>query len=198
MESQSSNGGLWSRMWAKPQQKWLLGVPLGGILLFAAGVIGAGVFNQFVTWTNTEGFCISCHEMRDTVYQEYQKTTHFSNPSGVRAICSDCHVPKNFWPKIWRKFKASNELIHKALGTIDTPEKFEAKREELAERVWARMRETDSQECRNCHAQEQMNLEKQEKRAANRHSAERRAAKGETCIDCHDGIAHKLPKVTKK
>ena len=42
-------------------------------------------------------------------------------------------MPKEWGPKMVRKIQASNELLHKALGTIDTPEKFEAKRAELAQ-----------------------------------------------------------------
>ena len=92
-----------------------------------------------------------------------------------------------------RKIKASNELFHKALGTINSREKFEAKRLEMAEHVWAEMKATDSRECRNCHTLETMNLEIQDKTAGKRHTLERKLKKGETCIDCHKGIAHALP-----
>jgi cytochrome c-type protein NapC len=66
--------------------------------------------------------------MRDTVYQEYKKTIHYSNRTGVRAICSDCHVPKDWTHKMVRKIKASGEVWGKITGVIDTPEKFEALR----------------------------------------------------------------------
>ncbi|HVJ12039.1 MAG TPA: NapC/NirT family cytochrome c, partial [Burkholderiales bacterium] len=59
---------------------------------FVAGVIFWGGFNTAMEITNTEQFCIGCHEMRDNVYQEIQPTIHFTNRSGVRAVCSDCHV----------------------------------------------------------------------------------------------------------
>ncbi len=36
-----------------------------------------------------------------------------------------------------------------------------------------------------------MDLSEQDRSARKRH--ERAVAKGETCIDCHEGIAHKLP-----
>ena len=100
-------------------------------------------------------------------------------------------MPRPWIYKIVRKIKASNELYHKALGTINTPEKFEARRLHLAERVWESMRATDSRECRNCHAFSSMDLSEQDRYARKRH--ERALAKGETCIDCHDGIAHELP-----
>ena len=104
---------------------------LGGV----AGIIFWGGFNTAMEATNTLGFCVSCHEMQSTVYQEYKNSPHYANASGVRAICSDCHVPKDWVGKVVRKIQASNELYHHLLGTIDTPEKFEAKRAELAEHV---------------------------------------------------------------
>lgn len=112
---------------------------------------------------------------------------------GVQATCSDCHVPRPWIYKIVRKIKATNELYHKAPGTINTPEKFEARRLHLAERVWESMRATDSRECSNSHEFKSMDLSEQDSYARKRH--ERGLAKGETCIDCHDGIAHELPKL---
>lgn len=179
-------------------------VQLGqGILLTVglfAGIVVWGGFNTAMEATNTLEFCISCHEMQDTVYQEYKTSVHYKNPAGVRAVCSDCHVPHEWGPKVVRKIKASNELWHKLRGTIDTPEKFEAKREELANNVWAAMKATDSRECRNCHSFEAMDFEHQERRA--REKMEPVAlgtdfSEGSTCIDCHKGIAHKLPKVER-
>ena len=114
-----------------------------GALLIAGGLGGIlfwGGFNWALEATNSMEFCISCHEMRDTVYKELQTTIHFKNRSGVTAKCSDCHVPHEWFYKMRRKIQASNEVLHKVLGTIDTPEKFETHRLELAERVWASMK----------------------------------------------------------
>jgi len=159
-----------------------------GIVL---GIILWGGFNTAMEATNTETFCISCHEMRDNVYQELQETIHFSNRTGVRATCPDCHVPKDWVHKVIRKIQASNELYHKFMGTVDTPEKFNAKRMELAQNVWRTMKETNSRECRNCHNFDSMDFERQEFRSADAH--EEAIQKGQTCIDCHKGIAHHLP-----
>jgi cytochrome c-type protein NapC len=106
--------------------------------------------------TTNEVFCSSCHEMQENIYQEYQNTIHYSNRSGVRATCPGCHIPKPWILKVVRKIQASNELYPKVMGTIDTPEKFEANRLELAKHVWKTMKETDSRECRNCHDYESM------------------------------------------
>jgi nitrate/TMAO reductase-like tetraheme cytochrome c subunit len=155
------------------------------------GVLGWGGFNWAMEGTNTLTFCISCHEMEQTVYQEYLSSAHYKNPAGVRAICSDCHVPRAFWPKVLRKIQASGEIYHKLAGTIDTPEKFAERRPILAERVWATMRATDSRECRNCHDFDTMQIAEQRPRAQQRHPEA--VQEGKTCIDCHRGIAHKLP-----
>lgn len=172
-----------------PTAKYSLGLLL--VTGFIAGIIFWGGFHTVIEATNTEEFCISCHEMKDNVYQEYTKTIHYSNRTGVRAICSDCHVPKSWGHKMVRKIQASNELYHKAMGTVDTPAKFEAHRLTMAKRVWKTMKETDSRECRNCHDFSHMNLEVQDKTARKKHT--RSIEEGKTCIDCHQGIAHKLP-----
>ena len=179
---------VWKWFWS-PTSKYGWGAILvaGGI----GGIVFWGGFNTFMEYTNTLRFCVSCHEMDQLVFQEYKKTIHYTNRTGVRVICSDCHVPKEWTPKLIRKIQATNELFHKILGSIDTPEKFEAKRLELAEHVWASMEASDSRECRNCHSFEAMDFEKQRRRVRKIHPEAMR--EGKTCIDCHKGIAHKLP-----
>ena len=162
-------------------------------LLFIGGIVAWGGFNTAMELTNREEFCISCHEMQENVYQEYRNTIHASNRSGVRATCPDCHVPKEWSYKIIRKIQASNELLHKVLGSIDTPEKFNAKRLQLAMNEWARMKRTDSRECRNCHDFDSFDYSKQNRRSARMHQTG--LNEGQTCIDCHKGIAHQLPVV---
>lgn len=173
----------------RPTAKYSLGTLLVGG--FIGGVIFWGGFNTAMEMTNTEEFCISCHEMRVNVFEEYKDTVHYANRTGVRATCPDCHVPKEWTYKVVRKIKATNELFHKALGTIDTPEKFEAKRLQLARNVWKEMKETDSRECRNCHDFESMDYTQQGRRGMKQH--EKGLESGKTCIDCHKGIAHSLP-----
>jgi cytochrome c-type protein NapC len=166
---------------------------LGGLLVVGAifGLLFWGGLNWAMELTNTESFCISCHEMRATPYAELQKTIHYSNRSGVRATCPDCHVPKEWIHKVWRKIVASNEVLHHILGSIDTPEEFEKERPRLAQNVWASMKATDSRECRNCHSVESMNPHKQSQASQAMFPAMKGGA---TCIDCHRGIAHQLPK----
>ena len=169
------------------------------LLLLAGGVIGVifwGGFHTALDATNTEAFCISCHQMRDTVYQEYKASVHAKNASGVPATCPDCHVPKSLGPKLLAKLDAVSDLYHTVVGTIDTPEKFEAERLAMAKRVWARMAETDSRECRNCHATHAFDVSKMKKPQEAERMTKGLAA-GESCISCHKGIAHKLPDLTQ-
>ncbi|MEW8470989.1 MAG: NapC/NirT family cytochrome c, partial [Candidatus Thiodiazotropha sp.] len=118
-------------------RKVAFGATLGGAVLFMIiGVVLWGGFNTVMEATNTMEFCISCHEMEENVYAEFKGTAHDGNRSGVGASCPDCHVPRPWVHKIVRKIKASNEIWHKIMGTVDTPEKFEAHRLTMARRVW--------------------------------------------------------------
>ena len=185
--------GFLRRTWRtlrRPSARWsVLALLLAG---FVGGIIFWGGFNTGMEATNRMEFCIGCHEMRDNVYTEYQQTIHYANRSGVRAICSDCHVPHEWTPKLVRKLQASKELWGKLTGYVDTAEKFEAHRMELATHEWARMKAVDSRECRNCHSFEAMSSDKQRQSVYNKHMKAK--ADGQTCIDCHKGIAHHLPK----
>lgn len=178
------------RIATSPSAYFSLGfLTLGG---FICGVLFWGAFNTALEFTNTEKFCTSCHEMRDNVYQELQRTVHFSNRSGVRATCPDCHVPHDWTDKIARKMQASKEVWGKIFGTIDTRQEFQEARLELAKHEWARLKSNDSLECRNCHSAIAMDMTKQTRRASDIHT--RFLVTGErTCIDCHKGIAHELP-----
>jgi cytochrome c-type protein NapC len=174
----------------RPSVHYSLGtLVIGG---FIAGIIFWGGFNTALEVTNTEKFCISCHEMENNVYEELKTTIHFSNRSGVRATCPDCHVPHNWTDKIARKMKASKEVWGAIFGTINTREKFLVHRKRLAQNEWERLKANDSLECRNCHNFDYMDFTEQSERAAIQHSGA--LASGEkTCIDCHKGIAHHLP-----
>ncbi|KLV04794.1 nitrate reductase [Photobacterium aquae] len=179
---------LWATFW-RPAVHISLGVlTLGG---FIAGIIFWGGFNTALEMTNTEKFCIGCHEMRDNVYEELQQTVHWSNHSGVRATCPDCHVPHNWTDKIARKMQASKEVFGAIFGTIDTREKFLAKRAELANHEWERFAANGSLECKSCHNYDSMKWDEMSDLA--RTQMKQAAARDQSCLDCHKGIAHQLP-----
>ena len=172
----------WSR-------RLILGTTVSGaVIFFIVGVVFWGGFNTAMDATNTTEFCIGCHEMENNVYQEYKPTIHFTNRTGVRAGCPDCHVPRPWIHKVVRKIQASKEVFSWLTGKLDTKEKFNEHRFELAQNVWKAMKDTDSRECRNCHNFESMNPEFQKPRARKQHL--NAFETGQTCIDCHKGIAH--------
>lgn len=168
--------------------KLALGLVLLGVFASMILVVG-GAYGLAVT--STEEFCIGCHEMKANPYEEYKGTVHDTNRSGVRAICTNCHVPHEPVPLILRKMRATFEVIGHLRGIIDTKEKFESHRTPLATRVWTRMLQTDSLECRNCHKADKMAKDKQTEKAQARH--EKARVEGWTCIECHYAIAHSEP-----
>lgn len=194
MPPDSKDSGWWGRLWRRHGRWWLLGIPLGGILMFLLGAGALGAFNATMHATNTLEFCTSCHEMSEYVYPAYKESAHYQNESGVRAICSDCHVPEGWFPKVARKIQATFvEIPGHLMGRIATREKFDAHHQEMAEKVWANMRANNSATCRKCHSYDAMALEMQGRSASKKHSPEWRERFGDTCIDCHQGLVHTLP-----
>lgn len=158
-----------------------------GALFF---LVFSWTFTTVLEATNRTEFCISCHSMQIN-YEEYKRTAHYNNRTGVRVECADCHVPQEFFPKLWAKIIAVKDVYHEIMGTVATPELYEARRLHMAEAVWAKMEASGSRECRSCHAFEAMDFEWQGRRSASRH--QRAMEEGQTCIECHQGIAHNLP-----
>ena len=187
--SSQSKSTRWKEALKRPSTRYsVVSLLLLGCVI---GILLWGGFNTGLEATNSMGFCTGCHEMQDNVFEEYRDTIHYSNRTGVRVTCSDCHVPKDLAHKMIRKVKASRELWGKLTGSIDTREKFEAKRMELATREWDRMAANGSAECRNCHSFDNMVPRKQNPRAQKKHTLAKQ--EGKTCIECHKGIAHLLP-----
>jgi cytochrome c-type protein NapC len=164
----------------------------GAIFAMVAGAALLGGFSAVIAHTNTLAFCTGCHEMADNNYVEYKDTIHARNRTGVKAICADCHVPHDVVGLVLHKAGALRDLMYHFQGTIDTREKFTAHRLEMAKKVWVRMKETDSQECRNCHDRSAMVADMQGRTAQKQHQRLDDGS-GATCIDCHYGIAHKPP-----
>lgn len=160
-------------------------------LVFLAGIVFVAAFNAAMNFTNTTEFCTSCHSMKTNLV-ELQAKPHWKSKSGVHAGCADCHVPKDFTNKLIAKVMAAKDVYHELIGTINTPEKYEAHRLGMAKAVWAKMKASDSRECRSCHSFEHMATDLQDKFARRKH--EKATERGETCIDCHQGVAHKVPK----
>ncbi|MDV7143261.1 NapC/NirT family cytochrome c [Tropicimonas sp. TH_r6] len=182
---------IWNWLWTPS------GVLSSGVLLLIGGLVMMLLLvggHSALKATETTEFCVSCHELAPA-YEEYKLSAHYSNASGVQAGCPDCHVPKAFIPSVVDHYRALGEAYSSWTGKIDTPEKYETHRLEMAERVWDEMKSSDSRECRSCHVDHAMDFEKQTPEAAK--SMQAGFANGDTCIDCHKGIAHKLPDMSQ-
>ena len=165
---------------------------LGALVVFGAllGILGTWSFGVVIHETSADEFCLVCHA--GDIGLEMPGTAHESNSVGIAVGCADCHLPHSFWPKVFVKTKSGiKDVYHTALGTISTLEKFEAHRMHMAMVTWKAMNENDSRECRYCHDEARWDVSKQSEKAREYH--EPTLAKGKTCIDCHKGIAHKLP-----
>lgn len=161
-----------------------------GLFLFSIGVVSFGGLLVFVNYSNSTEFCTSCHSMR-TNLKEYQQSSHFKNVSGIQAGCADCHVPKNLLPMLLSKIVALKDVYGEIVGSIDTAEKFEARRWQMANRVWDKMKSDHSEACRSCHGYSNMKLDAQDQRARQKHQSA--VERGKSCIECHSGIAHEEP-----
>jgi cytochrome c-type protein NapC len=181
--------GAWRRARGWGAGPGSLAVLLAGMVLGAVAFASAG---SFMVYANSEQFCAtSCHEMSQ-LQKEHKGSAHDVNRSGVRATCNDCHVPHEYIPNYLAKLGLASDVWgHFVTRSIDTPEKFEARRYQLARRVWVYMKENDSRECRHCHTTAKMDPDKQSEKAMRRH--EKGRAAGLTCIECHFAITHKEP-----
>jgi nitrate/TMAO reductase-like tetraheme cytochrome c subunit len=181
-----------SKFWRRPASKWLLGIPLGAFIAFGFGAIALGTTNYVLHATSSTEFCYACHSHDMFIKPEYEASSHFINTAGVRAGCSDCHLPHDNWFElVWTKTVVSLDIIPEMMGKLDTAEKYEAHRAEMAESVWRQFKDNDSKFCRSCHDINAMDLDAQGRSTARRHSSA--ADNGETCIDCHYGIVHQEP-----
>ena len=162
------------------------------LILLGIGFILAAASSKTLESTNQTEFCTSCHSMQ-WVKEEWMESIHYTNISGVRAECSDCHVPHDTGPKLVAKLRAAKDVWHEILGTIDDEEKFEHHRWQMANAVWDRMIATDSRECKTCHTVAAMDLKEQDRSARKKHKKIAKGDSKKTCIECHKGVAHELP-----
>jgi trimethylamine-N-oxide reductase (cytochrome c) cytochrome c-type subunit TorY len=162
------------------------------LIAFLFGAAALGTTNVMLHATSSNEFCYKCHSHEAFIKPEYESSSHFLNTAGVRVQCADCHLPKDSWFDLTlTKMIVSLDIIPELMGKIDTQEKYEAHRVEMAETVWRQFKKNDSRFCRSCHSVDAMDLENQGRSTARRHT--RSLDNGETCIDCHYGIVHKAP-----
>ena len=193
LKQETRRPGLIRRAWtwlSTPSAKWsVLALLVGGVVIGGGSVIATQVM---VAQTGTNEFCGgACHSMQ-WVSQEYKKSIHFANSKGIQATCHDCHIPRAYPQLLWYKAKVGiRDVIQETRGVISTEEKFNKERPRLAKAVWAEYKETDSANCRQCHAFTPEIIAKQKEFVQPMHKM---ALTGEsTCIDCHKGVAHTAP-----
>jgi nitrate/TMAO reductase-like tetraheme cytochrome c subunit len=181
--------GWWRRL-TTPSATWsVLALLIVGLVIGAAAVIGTQVM---VAVTGTNEFCSnSCHGMT-WVAQEYRKSIHYANPTGVQAGCHDCHIPHSYPQLLWVKAKAGvRDAIAEMRGVLATEDKFNKERLRLAKDVWADIKDQNAATCRSCHAFNNDVLAKQKEGAQPMHKM---VLDGQAvCTDCHKGVAHTAP-----
>ncbi len=183
--------GIGAWLWRRPRRWFLLGVPIGGLFALIVGVALTGGFFGSLKFMDSQMFCTSCHSMNAPL-QELSNTVHWKNQFGIRATCADCHVAPTFVAGLVDHMKGTTQAWGWLTGELDTPAKFEAHRLELAQKAWKGYEANNSAECRSCHNPEAMVFSEQPAGAASAHST--LTTSGMTCIDCHKGIAHTMPK----
>ena len=129
--------------------------------------------------------------------KEWMGSKHFSNKFGIQAGCADCHIPHDSdWNYAKTKVMTGlKDLFAEMRGRLPDEATFDARRGEMAKSVWADMKANDSATCRHCHTPQAMDLFAQSEKAAEKHREAQQS--GETCIDCHRGIAHFPPEFTE-
>jgi nitrate/TMAO reductase-like tetraheme cytochrome c subunit len=164
-------------------------------------VVGLGLAAGYATvldYTSSLNFCAhSCHEMESTVYAEYSHSKHFKNQQGVVVVCAQCHVPHDNWPAVLgRKTLASFELwthfvVFAGEGPDGVKRAFQARRFDLAKRVWAGFKADNAAECKACHKYSNMVLADQRPSIRAQHMDAMKT--DENCLDCHKGVTHNIP-----
>ena len=170
------------------KRRWRIGlfimlVAFATLLVIAGGAVA-------LHKTSDTAFCVSCHSMQRAL-AEYQGSVHFQNHAGIRAECADCHIPEQ--PLAWMatKLGASKDLLGELTGRLATEEQYNARKLAMAESVWRKMKAEDSATCRSCHSYAAMDMLGQRPEARKAHPVALK--EGQTCIDCHRGVAHILP-----
>ncbi len=173
--------------------------PLNGVLALFGTVVVLGLSFVAAEELNIRGnstaFCISCHSMSAYVYEEFKQSKHYTNASGARPECGQCHVAKRFWPAVYDHIMGTHDLIEEYSYDWSKPENFEAKRSAMAEKARLKMYNEDSHTCRECHKMEA--IAPARKRGQRAH--EDAIKKGRTnCIACHYNLVHKEAPLTEK
>lgn len=172
-------------------------------LVLIGCVVGVAVVSAGTAAVHAFGstqFCGTfCHSM-DAAYASYQKGMHFKTKSGATAGCSDCHLKYESQHSItqpqvvgllWHKASSSmSSMWGQIRGTMNTPEKQIAMREELGAKYTEWQKSIGFGNCRGCHDLSKFadNPAKPMIPMMHRGMAENPKA---DCLGCHKTAGHK-------
>ena len=145
-----------------------------------------------VVATGTNEFCGgACHSMQWVAASTRPAATRSTGPACRRA--ATIATFRTTTPRLlWYKAKAGiKDVIGEMRGVIDTEEKFKKERARMAEHVWAEYKANNPPIAGPATRSLVRSSAKQKDFVRPMH--EQFLAGQMTCIDCHKGIAHKLP-----
>lgn len=119
------------------------------LITFILTIVFVSSLKFAINKTSTTDFCIGCHEM-EIVYNEYKLSKHFENKKGIRATCSDCHVPNEYPDKLIAKIITGGKDV--IMHIVMDQDEFNINRLNMAHNVWESMKDRNSKECKNCHS----------------------------------------------
>lgn len=173
--------------------------PLNGLVAGVAAVAALGVSFVVAEELNIRGnstaFCISCHSMGAYVYEEFKQSKHYTNASGARPECGQCHVAKRFWPAVYDHMMGTHDLISEHTNDWSTAEKFDARRARMAEKARLKMLAENSHTCRECHKMEAIAPTRKRGQRAHEDAIKKNST---NCIACHYNLVHKEAPLTEK
>ena len=157
------------------------------VMIGAILVAGVPATDAVDLYFSSLRFCgDTCHVMRQ-MNKEYQESTHFKTPTGVRATCADCHVSRRITLAMWGHFLGMRELFVFLTNDFSKPETWARLRPEAADDVRMGMLANDSMTCRQCHVMEGIQPERRRGKRQHKKAVE----EGTTCIACHYNLVHK-------
>ncbi|CAB1276344.1 MULTISPECIES: NapC/NirT family cytochrome c [Candidatus Nitrosacidococcus] len=140
---------------------------------------------------STTTFCTSCHSM-SYPYKELKESPHYGS-YGLDPGCKDCHIPRglsNFHKAVaTHVVDGARELYLEIFEDYSTIDKFDERRQEMAQHARMNIKNWDSLTCKSCHVNPQPVPKSGQK-------AHKKLKQGWTCIDCHQNLVHKHVKFT--
>lgn len=179
MEETKKKKGLFYRL------AWLL---RKCFIIFVPGMVLAVIIftaiNAFLGPTSTVEFCGTlCHEM-DSSYESYKKSAHFTNNSGIRVKCTECHLPPRdkYFTHLYERGKTGIKDAYKhAIGA-------EYNAEKLKKKVASHF---ENKTCLHCHNNLLENPQNELVASIHKEVLSPPAGKkAEKCIECHVDAGH--------